>query len=86
MALYILPNIMASIIVVFSTGLGVIILAEAALAFIVPQFVPQEGPASPPPARSHLPCSASISRAMRFVTCWTRVFAAVNVPGEPSPG
>ena len=43
MALYILPNIMASIIVVFSTGLGVIILAEAALAFIVPQFVPQEG-------------------------------------------
>jgi peptide/nickel transport system permease protein len=43
MSFYILPNIMASIIVVFSTGLGVVILAEAALAFIVPQFVPQEG-------------------------------------------
>lgn len=41
MAYYILPNIMASIIVVFSTGLGVVILAEAALAFIVPQNVPQ---------------------------------------------
>jgi len=43
MAFYILPNIMASIIVVFSTGLGVVILAEAALAFIVPQVVPAEG-------------------------------------------
>ena len=43
MSFYILPNIMASVIVVFSTGLGVVILAEAALAFIVPQFVPQEG-------------------------------------------
>src|SRR5437667_437504 len=43
MLFYILPNIMASVIVVFSTGLGVVILAEAALAFIVPQFVPQEG-------------------------------------------
>jgi peptide/nickel transport system permease protein len=40
---YILPNIMASIIVVFSTGLGVVILAEAALAFLVPQAVPQDG-------------------------------------------
>jgi len=43
MAFYILPNIMASIIVVFSTGLGVVILAEAALAFLVPQAVPPEG-------------------------------------------
>jgi len=43
MAYYILPNIMASIIVVFSTGLGVVILAEAALAFLVPQLVPPEG-------------------------------------------
>jgi peptide/nickel transport system permease protein len=34
---------MASVIVIFSTGLGVVILAEAALAFIVPQAVPQEG-------------------------------------------
>lgn len=41
MVYYILPNIMASIIVVFSTGLGVVILAEAALSFIVPQNVPQ---------------------------------------------
>lgn len=41
MAYYILPNITASIIVVFSTGLGVVILAEAALAFIVPEHVPQ---------------------------------------------
>lgn len=40
---YILPNIMASIIVVFSTGLGVVILAEAALAFLVPQAVPSSG-------------------------------------------
>jgi len=43
MTFYILPNIMASIIVVFSTGLGVVILAEAALAFLVPQAVPPEG-------------------------------------------
>jgi peptide/nickel transport system permease protein len=43
MGLYILPNIMASVIVVFSTGLGVVILAEAALAFLVPQAVPPEG-------------------------------------------
>jgi len=38
---YILPNIFASIIIVFSTGLGVAILAEAALSFIVPDKVPQ---------------------------------------------
>ncbi|MEX0683675.1 MAG: ABC transporter permease [Dehalococcoidia bacterium] len=37
---YILPNIMASIIVVFSTGIGVVILAEAALSFIVPDKLP----------------------------------------------
>lgn len=37
---YILPNIMASIIIVFSTGLGVVILAEAALGFIVPDKLP----------------------------------------------
>ena len=37
---YILPNITASIIVVFSTGIGVVILAEAALSFIVPSIVP----------------------------------------------
>jgi ABC-type dipeptide/oligopeptide/nickel transport system permease subunit len=37
---YILPNIMASVIVVFSTGVGVVILAEAALSFIVPEKVP----------------------------------------------
>jgi peptide/nickel transport system permease protein len=37
---YILPNIMASIIVIFSTGVGVVILAEAALSFIVPEKVP----------------------------------------------
>ncbi len=41
MVFYILPNISASIIVVFSTGLGVVVLAEAALSFIVPQNVPQ---------------------------------------------
>lgn len=38
---YILPNIFASIIVVFSTGIGVVILAEAALSFIVPDKLPQ---------------------------------------------
>lgn len=43
MRYYILPNIMASIIVVFSTGLGVVILAESALAFIAPDKIP-EGP------------------------------------------
>ena len=37
---YILPNIFASIIVVFSTGVGVVILAEAALTFIVPDKLP----------------------------------------------
>jgi ABC-type dipeptide/oligopeptide/nickel transport system permease subunit len=37
---YILPNIMASIIVVFSTGIGVVILAEAALSFIAADKVP----------------------------------------------
>ena len=43
MRYYILPNIMASIIIVFSTGLGVVILAESALAFIAPDKLP-EGP------------------------------------------
>lgn len=43
MVFYILPNIAASIIVVFSTGLGVIILAEAALSFVAPDKLP-EGP------------------------------------------
>jgi peptide/nickel transport system permease protein len=38
---YILPNIMASIIVVFSIGLGSVILAEAALSFVVPDKMPQ---------------------------------------------
>jgi len=38
---YILPNIMASVIVVFSTGVGVVILAEAALSFVVPEQVPE---------------------------------------------
>jgi peptide/nickel transport system permease protein len=38
---YILPNIFASIIVVFSTGIAVVILAEAALSFIVPDKLPQ---------------------------------------------
>lgn len=37
---YILPNIMASVIIVFSTGIGVVILAEAALSFVVPEQVP----------------------------------------------
>lgn len=41
MGRYILPNIMASIIVVFSTGIGVVILAEAALSFVVPEQVPE---------------------------------------------
>lgn len=40
MAYYILPNIMASIIVLFSTGLGVAILAESALGFIAPDKLP----------------------------------------------
>ncbi len=43
MTYYILPNIMASIIVIFSTGLGVVILAEAAIAFLVPNVLPSEG-------------------------------------------
>jgi peptide/nickel transport system permease protein len=40
MSRYILPNIMASVIVVFSTGIGVVILAEAALSFVVRTQVP----------------------------------------------
>ena len=43
MRYYILPNIMASIIIIFSTGLGVVILAEAAIAFLVPNVLPSEG-------------------------------------------
>lgn len=42
MVYHILPNIMAPIIIVFSIGLGAVILAEAALAFIAPQRVPQD--------------------------------------------
>ena len=38
---HVLPNVVAPIIVVFSIGLGAVILAEAALAFIVPESVPQ---------------------------------------------
>ncbi len=41
MAFHILPNITAPIIVVFSIGLGSVILAEAAISFIAPQRVPQ---------------------------------------------
>lgn len=42
MVFHILPNIMAPIIIVFSIGLGAVILAEAALSFIAPQRVPQD--------------------------------------------
>lgn len=42
MVFHILPNIMAPVIVVFSIGLGAVILAEAALAFIVPERVPSD--------------------------------------------
>jgi peptide/nickel transport system permease protein len=42
MVFHILPNILAPIIIVFSIGLGAVILAEAALAFIAPQRVPQD--------------------------------------------
>lgn len=38
---YVLPNIFSSIIVVFSTGIAVVILAEAALTFIIPDKLPQ---------------------------------------------
>ncbi len=37
---YILPNIFSSIIVVFTTGIAVVILAEAALTFIIPEKMP----------------------------------------------
>jgi ABC-type dipeptide/oligopeptide/nickel transport system permease subunit len=40
MRYYILPNIMASIIIVFSTGLGVAILAESTLGFVAPDKLP----------------------------------------------
>jgi peptide/nickel transport system permease protein len=43
MRYYILPNIMASIIIVFSTGIGVVILAESALGFIAPDKLPTGG-------------------------------------------
>ena len=42
MVYHILPNITAAIIVIFSIGLGSVILAEAALAFIVPEQVPRD--------------------------------------------
>jgi len=42
MVFHILPNIMAPVIVVFTIGIGSVILAEAALAFIVPEFVPSD--------------------------------------------
>lgn len=42
MVFHILPNILAPIIVVFSIGIGAVILAEAALSFIAPQRVPQD--------------------------------------------
>ena len=38
---YVLPNIFSSIIIVFSTGIAVVILAEAALTFIIPEKMPQ---------------------------------------------
>jgi peptide/nickel transport system permease protein len=44
MVFHILPNIMAPIIVVFSIGLGSVILAEAALSFITPGRVPHDDP------------------------------------------
>jgi peptide/nickel transport system permease protein len=43
MRYYILPNIMASIIIVFSTGIGVAILAESTLGFIAPDKLPTGG-------------------------------------------
>ncbi len=42
MLFHILPNIMAPIIIIISIGLGTVILAEAALSFIVPAKVPQD--------------------------------------------
>ncbi len=42
MVFHIMPNIMAPVIVVFTIGLGSVILAEAALAFIVPEAVPSD--------------------------------------------
>jgi peptide/nickel transport system permease protein len=42
MMFHIIPNIMAPVIVVFTIGLGSVILAEAALAFIVPENVPSD--------------------------------------------
>ena len=42
MVFHILPNIMAPLIVVFSIGLGAVVLAEAALSFLVPGRVPQD--------------------------------------------
>lgn len=43
MRYYIIPNIMASVIIVFSTGIGVAILAESTLAFIAPDKIPAGG-------------------------------------------
>lgn len=40
MRYYIVPNIMSSIIIVFSTGLGVAILAESTLGFVAPDKLP----------------------------------------------
>lgn len=43
MRYYIIPNIMASVIIVFSTGIGVAILAESTLGFIAPDKLPTGG-------------------------------------------
>jgi ABC-type dipeptide/oligopeptide/nickel transport system permease subunit len=43
MRYYIVPNIMASVIIVFSTGIGVVILAESTVAFIAPDKLPSGG-------------------------------------------
>lgn len=65
---YILPNIFSSLIVVFSTGLGVVILAEAALSFIVPDKVP------PGAAWGLMLSEASTALADKFF--WLGVFSA----------
>lgn len=65
---YILPNIFASIIIVFSTGLGVAILAEAALSFIVPDKVP------PGASWGLMLSQASSALADKFV--WMGTFSA----------
>ncbi len=69
MAIYILPNIMASVIVLVSVNFGGAILAEATLAFL--------GYSVPPPAPTWGSMLSGEGRAYMFVAPWLLLAPAV---------